>query len=122
MKSLALAGPFILWLVLAVPLSCHHGLTSPWAAAGHMHDGGASAHGPASTSGEEPETRRFQPAFCEHQGAGAAVANSMPDSALQSTSNHIGLDQPRFMPTRPDIEGPRGIAVSPPDKPPSHPA
>jgi len=124
MKSLALAGPFILWLVIAVPLNCRHGLTSLWAAAGHVHEGGASALDLASTSSEEPETGRFQPAFCEHQssGAGAAVAYGMPDSALHSASNHVGLDRPQFMPARPDLAGPRGIAVSPPDKPPSHPA
>src|SRR3990172_4094243 len=93
MKHLALAGPFILWLVLAVPLSCHHGPASLWAAAGHVHDGGSPGSSVTTPSAEGPEAGNSRPTFCQHQSSeGGVTAYGLPDSSLVPAHSYAGLE------------------------------
>lgn len=123
MKHFALAGPFILWLVLAVPLNCHNGATSPWAASGHLHEGGALGFEFARVPGG-PEPGNSQPVLCQHQSseAAASIAYGIPDSSLESSAIHMSPGQARHKPGPSSNAGPREVSLPPPDKPPSQPA
>ena len=123
MNSLVLVGPIVLWLVLAIPLNCHNGITSPWAAAGHFHQASQTDPSVSDALAAMVNSGQSAPEYCQHHGpaAGAPVASGALDYTLDSNYTPLlepsGSDLPII-----GSAAPRGAVVSPPERPPSHPA
>ncbi|MDP2937506.1 MAG: hypothetical protein Q8O86_13560 [Dehalococcoidia bacterium] len=113
-------GSFALWLVLAVPLNCHNGLMSQWAASGHVHHV-ESADFPASGTVDGAVDGSSGPALCRHQGSsdGLPMAYGGLYSSTETNHSHASLEPSLARPALLMILAPHGLSPSPPEKPPS---
>ena len=121
MNSLVLVGPIVLWLVLAIPLNCHNGITSPWAAAGHFHQASQTDPSVSDALAAMVNSGQSAPEYCQHHGpaAGAPVASGALDYTLESAYTALG-EPSRSEPIPLSIAKPSGLHTSPQDRPPSY--
>lgn len=128
MKAFIAAAPLAVWMVLAMPFYCHHGLTTVWSTSGHVHQSDTTAETNTSdirASGPHLHERDSGPTWCRQPGPAGTTAltfASVDSSADLSNRFPVYDEQPDSNRAESGFHRPFGIASSPLERPPSYTA